>query len=193
MISTMMQNEIDIAAKRYNLPRQLIAGIILTESGGDLYAYKTEPAYRYLVDITTGRPFRSLTPAEIASETAPADFPHLTISSRDTEWWGQQASWGPMQVMGAVARELGYLQPFPALCSLAYGIDIGCHHLATLRDRFLNRYGWRGVAASYNAGIPREVTPGVFTNQEYVDRVARNHGFEALSVSEKISAFYFRK
>lgn len=176
-IGNIMQQEIASAAQRYNLPAPLISAIVMTESAGDLFAWKSEPKFRYLVDCTTGKPFRPLTKEEILSEIAPGDFPCPSYSSRDTEWWGQQASWGPMQVMGALARELGFKQPFPALCTLAYGIDFGARYLAILRDRHLKEHGWRGVAAAYNAGSPRYASPGVFKNQEYVDRVASHRGF----------------
>lgn len=177
MISSAMVAAIEDSARRYNLPPQLIKAIVLTESSGDIHAWKVEPAYRYLVDCETGKPFRALTAAENASERAPADFPRPKYSSRDTEWWGQQASWGPMQVMGAVARELGYRQPFPALCTIAYGIDIGCQHLSNLRGRFLERHSWFGVAAAYNAGSPRYDDSGKFVNEDYVTKIAFNGGF----------------
>lgn len=179
-ISAALQAEIAAASFRHSIPSALIAAIVMTESGGDVHAWRVEPHYRYLVDFATGAPFRTLASAERASEVAPSDFAHPAYSSRDTEWWGQQASWGPMQVMGAVARELGFRQPFPALCGHVYGVDVGAQHLARLRDRFFARHGWQGVAAAYNGGSPRYAAPGVLEPalQRYVDKVAMHRGFD---------------
>lgn len=177
-ISPALRAEIIAASHRTGIPAPLIAGIVETESAGDIHAYRVEPPYRYLVDVTTGKPFRTLTPAERLSETAPPDFEHPAYSSRDTEWWGQQASWGPMQVMGAVARENGFKQPFPALCTLAYGITYGAMQLDVLHGRFYAEHGWEGVAAAYNAGSVRFDNHGKFVNQRYVNKVAAAGGFD---------------
>lgn len=157
-------------AKFYDLREGLVKAIIEVESAGEIYAWRVEPPYRYLVNLGTGRPFRKLTPAEIASERAPTDFVYdRRLGSRDTEWWGQQASWGPMQVMGAVAREYGFRGRFPELCG-DKGVHFGCAYLAALFQRF----GWAGlpgVIAAYNAGSPRYTDSGAFVNQGYVSKV----------------------
>ena len=175
-----LRKELVVVAGRFALPERLLRAIIAIESADDIHAWRVEPPYRYLWDIEQRRPFRRLTAAERRSEHAPADFPHLGFSSRNTEWWGQQASWGPMQIMGAVARECGYYGPFPQLCTYSYGITYGAMHLATLRDRFLTDHGWEGVAAAYNAGSPRRRN-GQWENQTYVDKIAANRGFEMTS------------
>lgn len=168
---------LDEYTNQYELPFSLVRAIVKVESNDDIYAYRVEPAYRYLVNIHSHRPFRSLTREEGRSERAPSDFPYWPrISSRDTEWWGQQASWGPMQIMGAVAREYGFTESFPALCG-PLGVKYGCHHLHHLRLRFHVNHGWDGVAAAYNAGSPRYTLAGDFENQIYVDKVARHGGF----------------
>ena len=155
----------------------LVWAIVQVESGGDIYAWRVEPHYRYLMDVSTGKPFRAQTAAEVASERAPQDFPYINgLSSRDTEWWGQQASWGPMQIMGAVAREYGFRGHFPELCG-EHGIDYGCRHLAWLCARFLRDGDYRRVAAAFNAGSLRYTDDGKFVNQVYVDKVAARGGF----------------
>ncbi len=173
-----LNTELDAAARRYSLPLPLLVAMAYVESAGDVYAYKVEPPYRYLVDVSTGRPFRKLSTAEIASEIAPRDFAHFPHSSRDTEWWGQQASWGPLQIMGAVAREYGYRDPFPRLCTASQGVQYGAQHLHNLRRRFLATHGWEGVAAAYNAGSPRRQLDGQWENQAYVDKVRKQGGFQ---------------
>jgi len=152
-----------------------VAGLVHTESSGNVYAYRVEPHYRYLVNVIDEGPFRKLTPAEIKSEIAPIDFPYIKgISSRHTEWWGQQASWGPMQIMGAVARELSFHGAFPELCG-PKGLEYGCKHFNNLEKRFYDKHGIDGVIAAYNAGSPRRTAVGnAFVNQRYVDKVKDN-------------------
>jgi len=147
---------------------KLVSAFIQIESSGNAYAWRTESAYRYLWDVKNNRPFRKLTPTELNNEVAPGDF-YAPVGSRNTEWIGQQASWGPMQVMGAVAREFGYTRHFPELCG-EDGIRIGCKLLRKLVDKHHTRYGMEGVAAAYNAGTPT-LTAGRFTNQAYVDKI----------------------
>lgn len=162
------------------LPLNLVLAIIMVESSGDTYAWNPEPKYRYLWDVARKRAFRTLTPTENWSETPPADFPVL-VGDRDAEWWGQQASWGLMQVMGAVAREYGFDKHFPALADITAGISVGCRHLGMLHGRYINSGGWPAVVAAYNAGSPRYVDKtGTFINQSYVDKVASYGGLEGL-------------
>lgn len=171
-------------ARGLKLPPQLVHAHILVESGGDPYAWRCEPGYRYLWDNQYLRPFRTLTEEEVASATPPADFqtPPQISTSKTTEWWAQRSSWGPMQVMGAVAREFGFTGNIPQLCDSdgSAGIHMGC----LLLQRYANRFGfkgWRAVAAAYNAGSPRYQEDGkTFVNQVYVDKIAAAGGFEGL-------------
>jgi hypothetical protein len=175
------------AAEKFKLDFNLIYAVIVVESNRNPFAWRAEPHYRYLWDVREHRPFRLLTQDEIRGDAAPADFPFLReVNSRNTEWWGQQASWGLMQVMGAVARELGFVYEFPALCNPENGIHYGCKHLANLRDRFLEKHGWNGVVGAYNAGAPRYSEEGLLENQQYVDKVANelnNQGTDLLEIA----------
>ena len=171
-----MNHEIKSAAVRYgalfDIPTDLILGIIDVESAGNTFAMRMEPPYRFLVDVRTNKPFRKLTADEGRQDQAPTDFPFVNgAGSRSTEWIGQQCSWGLMQVMGAVARENGFDGYFPELCSTDRGIYYGCKHLASFKKRFFAKYGWAGVVAAYNAGSVRISSTGDFVNQEYVDKV----------------------
>lgn len=174
-----IQLSIKIHATPLDLPQQLVRAMVFVESGGDHFAWNPEPRYRYLWDVARDRPFRPLKADEIASEIPPPDFRSLA-GDRDAEWWGQQASWGPLQVMGAVARELRFDQHFPALCDASLGIQVGVRHLDNLRRRFFARDGWHGVAAAYNAGSPRRRADGAFENQPYVDKIAAAGGFSGI-------------
>jgi hypothetical protein len=167
----------EICAKQIGLPLPLVRAIIQVESSGDIYGWNPEPKYRYFWDVRLNRPFRPVTAQEIASESPPPDF-LSGAGDRDAEWWGQAASWGPMQVMGGVARELGLKGHFPQLCTTHLGVEYGCRHLAHLARRFRADHGWRGVAAAFNAGSPRKVAgTSLYENQAYVDKIARAGGF----------------
>lgn len=170
-----LESVVAAAAGEARLPLALVRAIVVVESAGNRWAWRAEPAYRWLWDWAANRPFRRITLDERVGERAPDDFPHPPWCSRHTEWWGQQCSWGPMQVMGAVARQHGYVGPFPRLCG-PEGVRVGCRHLAILRDE--HGPDWRDVAAAYNAGRPRRRQDGRYVNQDYVDRVAAAGGFD---------------
>lgn len=161
-------SDIQRAADAWHLPVDLLRAFIKVESGGNPCAWRTEAQYCYLWNCALAQPFRALTAAERTSELAPQDFTSA-FGSRNTEWIGQQASWGPLQVMGAVARELGFRGPFPQLCGIA-GLEYGCQHLHHLTLRYYRNTGWAGVAAAYNAGSPQQAAGG-YVNQAYVDRI----------------------
>lgn len=155
-------------AMKYSLPTGLLEAIIATESSGNAAAWRSEPVYAYLWDCKNNKPFRHLSHAEELLSTAPNDFP-ASVGSVDTEWAGQRASWGLCQIMGAVARELGFKGHFPNLCGLA-GVEYGAKHLSNLMRRFHLEYGIDGVIAAYNAGTPKK-SGTRFVNYKYVDKV----------------------
>jgi hypothetical protein len=138
------------AAIKHQLEIGLVRGVVHVESSGDPHAWNPEPRYAYLWDVRHWRPFRRLNGHEAASCMPPADFPTLA-GDRDQEWWGQRASWGLMQVMGAVAREHGFRGPYlTALCQVETGLHYGCLHLARL---LRGAKGDVGLAlARYNGG-----------------------------------------
>ena len=71
------------------------------------------------------------------------------------------------QIMGGVARELGFAGYLPELCDPAVGLEYSCRHL----KRYYTKYGnWPDTIASYNAGSPRKIGE-IFVNQSYVDKV----------------------
>lgn len=141
---------IDVAARPIGVDPDLIEAITLQESGGNPWAYNPEPRYRYLWNVRTRRPFRALTADELASKAPPPDFPCLA-GDPDQEWWGQQASWGLMQIMGAVAREHGCDVPYlPQLCEPVLNLSIGCR---VVQGLLLWAHGDVALAAgAYNGG-----------------------------------------
>jgi hypothetical protein len=146
-----------ISGPQYGITPSLLAALAWKESSFDPYAWNPEPRYHYLFDVRTGHPFRALTNAEAVSSFPPADF-HSLRADPDNEFWAQRASWGLCQLMGAVARELGFHGPYlTALVKPDVNLDLGAHHLSKQIARF-------GTAAdglsAYNAGSPVQSNRG---------------------------------
>lgn len=148
--------EIEATASRYRLPTGLVAAIVETESHGNPWSIRYEPAFyrRYIAPLT-----------EVA-RTPPC--------SEDTERQARATSWGLMQVMGQVAREMGCKNAFLSeLCQPEIGLEFGCKKLASLVKQDYAAHGWDGVIAAYNAGSARKLSSGEWVNQDYVDKVNR--------------------
>lgn len=137
------------AAQEAGLDPALVLGIVSVESGGQPCAARYEPLYRW-----------TLPQAE-----RPGGCSH------DTELVLQRTSWGLMQLMGALARELGFEGWLPELTDEALNLKLGCRHLVNLTRRFGERHGPEGVIAAYNAGSPRKSPAGEWVNQGYVNKV----------------------
>lgn len=139
-----------IELHRGAVPFAIVKAVIWKESGFDQWAIRAEPQYRYMWDVRKGQPFRKLLPEEVKSLRAPKDFPAMAFVSPDTEWWSQRMSFGLMQVMGAVARELGYAGKFlTQLSDPDLGVRFGCEYL----NRLLARYDdASAMLAAYNGG-----------------------------------------
>ena len=156
-------------AHLYQLDPLLLEAVVVKESSGNPWAWNPEPQYRYLWDVRLRRPFRTLTPEEIKSEIPPKDFPTLA-GDRDQEYWGQQASWGLMQLMGAVARELGFKGGYlPEICDPGINLRLGAQHLSS-------RLRWAqgnvpAALAAYNGGTAGGPTGALKRSGEYAAKV----------------------
>lgn len=162
--------EIAAAAGRHGLDPVLVGALVHVESGLNPYAWNPEPRYRYLWDVRAHAPFRRLTLLEQETEIPPKDF-NMLAGDRDQEWWAQQASWGLMQVMGALARELGFRGPYlTELVDPALNLSLGCEHLGRL-VRWAKGNTTQALAA-YNGGKGgNEVMP--FRNLDYAVKVLK--------------------
>lgn len=91
-------------AQSHGLDPVLVCAIVEQESGWCPWAIRFEPAFleRYV----------------------------KPLGLSDTEATARSVSWGLMQLMGEVARELGYKDHLAALCDPAIGLDWGCKHFA---------------------------------------------------------------
>lgn len=137
-------------AKLYHLNPLLVASVVEVESSGDPLAIRYEPAWKYFV--------------------TPAIFALKNDITEDTERILQSCSFGLMQVMGGVARELGFIGQLPKLFEPDVGLNLGCRKLSLLSQKYKRL---EEVLASYNAGTPRLMANGKFVNQAYVDKVLR--------------------
>lgn len=156
-----MTENLDLAkaTARFNVPLDLLKAIIQVESGGDPWAMRYEPDFRWLVNLETGERY----------EGEPERMPSPAGVSPYTEWVAQRTSWGLMQIMGATARGLGFNEPFLSrLCRDETGLTYGCKHLVQLYER---HGSWEAAAAAYNAGSPRRTDDGEWENQGYIDKL----------------------
>ena len=142
--------EIERCAATHKVDPDVIEAMVWQESGSNTFAWNPEPRYRYFWNVKQGKPFRSVNGAETAAKVPPADFTSIGGDS-DQEWWGQQASWGLLQIMGAVAREQGFRGVYLVeLSQPTLNLDIGCRFFAGLM-KWAKGDTWQAVAA-YNGG-----------------------------------------
>lgn len=163
-----IRRAIGTAAAAHGLDPRVVEALVQVESAGDPFAWNPEPRYRYLWHVRTWQPFRALDRIERHAATPPLDFPAL-VGDRDQEWWGQRASWGLMQIMGAVAREHGFRGGYlTQLVDPATNLGLGCAHLARLL-RWAEGDLVRALCA-YNGGPSGNQAPP-YRSQAYADRV----------------------
>lgn len=151
-----LDNLIADTADQYKLPVKLVKAIVKVESGGNPWAIRYEPGFytRYVA----GKRYKT--------------FPGC---SYNTEGKMRACSFGLMQIMGQVARELGFDQLFlTELCNPATGLDWGCRKLAQQVERYDSDL--ESAIAAYNAGSAKRNATGVWQNQEYVDKVRKAGG-----------------
>lgn len=135
-------------AKKYQFEPFIIQAFIQTESRGENWAFRYEPKYHWLVN-----------PQTYAL--------HLGISE-DSEIMAQMTSWGLMQIMGGVARELGFCGYLPSLCDPDIGLDLSVKKLSLLRAKYPKL---EDMAASYNAGSVVMNMDGSYADSDYVDKI----------------------
>ena len=158
MIAYELLSIVKAKAAEHGIDPAFVAAFVEVETGGRTFATRFEPAYRYVADA--------------------ARWAALTGTSEATETTGQMTSWGPMQVMGGVARELGFKGLLPELSQPEVGIEYGLCQLKRLASNYdlLPAAGaaWtfsEPLAAAYNAGSPRTGVDGDWINAGYVQRV----------------------
>lgn len=138
---------LSMAAAKHGVDPMLAAAIVQTESSGNRFAIKYEKDWHYLV-----------TPEKYAKE--------LGVNI-ETETQLQMFSFGLTQIMGSIARELGYDGPMGGLFDTQTNLDLGCKKMSQCLKRYPKI---EEAIASYNAGSARYID-GKIVNQGYVDRV----------------------
>lgn len=135
-----LKKAVSFYAHFHSIDPGLIWSIIYCESRGIPGAYRFELGFfeRYI----EGRPIADV----------PGYWPPQTLVSRETEAMARSTSWGVMQVMGQVARELGYRGEYlHELCDVRESVKFGSEKLA----KCLKQTGTiREAIARYN-GDPR--------------------------------------
>jgi len=134
-------------SEEYQIPADLIRAIIKIESNNNKYAVRYERRYEWLYE-----------PENYTSG----------LQTLDTEKEMQKTSWGLMQIMGALARELGFEGIYLSeLVDPDLNIKLGTKHLANLYEKYDN---YLDIISAYNQGSPERVE-GNYKNQRYVDLV----------------------
>jgi len=127
----------------------LVLAQIWQESSGNRYAYRFEPGYSYFYDFKAKRALH----ANWKSEEANREFALQELGA--TEFHAQSASWGLLQIMGAVAREYGFGGSMPELGDPELNIRLGTKYLWVYgfragklsTEHALRRYNGSGPAA----------------------------------------------
>lgn len=118
-------------ANRFGLDPKMVDAVCAVESSHEPWATRYEPGWRWFADVDFH-----------AGETR---------ITKATERVQQATSWGLMQVMGAVSRELGYRGHLPGLCTPHWGLYYGCMKLQQLYEK---HGSVMDALAAYNAGRP---------------------------------------
>lgn len=152
MMPKELVHQIQLAAVTEKIPWDLVAAIVEKESGGNTWQTRFETRWSYFVD--------------------PQTYATKLGCSYLTEKNMQMISWGLGQVMGSVARELGFNGYLPQLCAdPVLGLTFCCRKLKLLIDKYPTE---TDAISSYNQGVPFKESNGLYVNQEYVDGVCGN-------------------
>jgi len=138
-------------SKAVGIDPDLSRAIAAVESSWNPWAVRYEPKWRYFYFV---REY--------------ADKLMITV---ETEQMLQACSWGPMQVMGSVARELGFDAELPRLTNSELGIRYGVSKLKKLFEKYNDE---SEVISAYNQGSARKTPGGMYENQTYVDKVHKS-------------------
>ena len=141
------------ASQKYGLNADLVCSIASIESNCNHLAIRYEPKFRWVLNVP-----------KMASRN------NISI---DTEQTMQQMSFGPLQIMGGVLREMFYQDELTKMIyDPALVIDFSCKRLKMLFDKYGNIID--DVLACWNGGNRKKyLINGLlqYSNQSYVDKV----------------------
>jgi soluble lytic murein transglycosylase-like protein len=138
---------VKLYALKYGINPKIVYGVCMQESRLNPLAARHEKNYMWVFNPALVKP---------------------SGCSLDTEFAMQRTSFGVMQVMGAVFREMGFvgwLTEIPG--NIEIQLDYGCKFLA----QKIKKYGLQEGILAYNAGSPRKDPTGNYVNQYYFDGV----------------------
>lgn len=140
---------VEQAARAEQVDMNLAKAIVTVESTWDPKVSRLEPGWKYFY-------FEK----EFAEKVG------ITV---ETEKTLQSMSIGLMQIMGGVARELGFTENLSELFKPEQNVIWGCKKLKQLLKKYPDE---ADVISSYNQGSPRKTQGGMYKNQVYVDKVS---------------------
>lgn len=132
----------------FQISADLVRAIVRVESAYNPWATRFESNWQFFYKIK--------------------EFAKKARVTEDTEKVQQSMSWGLGQLMGSVARELGFDLELPQLCIPNYGIYYCCKKLQLIEKRYQEP---DQVISAYNAGSALKKADGTFINAEYVRKV----------------------
>jgi soluble lytic murein transglycosylase-like protein len=142
-----MNELIQSRALLHGLKPELVLAICKVESDFNPKAIRFEPHWTYQFSVSV--------------------LAHKCKCSYDTEKFLQACSFGVMQIMGTVARELGFDEPLVNLLELEKGLEFGCLKLKKLSEQYDKL---EDVISAYNQGSALK-SGDTYKNFEYVDKV----------------------
>lgn len=131
-----------------HVPVNLVKGICRVESNWNENTLRYEPMFNDLTMVVS--------------------YARKLAISAETEAMCQKTSWGLMQIMGAVARNLGFDDILTKLLVAENNLYFGIKLLSELSKRFSLQ---DDVISAYNRGYPKKNAEGLYLNQKYVDEV----------------------
>jgi len=148
-ISRLPLNIIREVASETNVPWNLLAAIVQTESSGNALAARFEPDYKYYFKVK--------------------EFAKANQITEITETVFQKTSWGLCQLMGGLCRELGHNGSLLEVLDQELNLRLCAKHLVNLIKKYPER---EAMLAAYNGGSPiKDMKTGKYRNQQYVDKV----------------------
>jgi soluble lytic murein transglycosylase-like protein len=132
----------------YSIDPILVKAIIRQESNWNQYSLRYEAGWKYLLK--------------------PEGYAKLLGITEETEIQSQKMSWGLGQVMGSVARELGFKMEMGNLFEPVHNVEYICLLIKSLEHKAKTI---PEILACYNSGLGALINKkdGLFHNQKYVD------------------------
>jgi len=131
-----------------DLSLNLVRAVIWQESHGNPWQPRFEPEYIWFYDYR-----RKLALAERPYEDVAKNRHKAETVLGSTEFICQSMSWGPMQIMGAAARERGFRGGPGELSTPECGIRYGCLHLWVYGFSSGKRSTWEALKRYNGTGV----------------------------------------